>query len=89
MAFFKNFSFGARFFFVPEFSFAYIGATFRLEMGQQIGLRKRFIVFLPNSIILASEMAFFSKFFVLVVIFFFVLEFSLRQIIATFRLEIG
>ena len=45
-------------------------------MGQQIGLRKRLIIFRPNSIISASDMAFFSKF-------------SWRQISATFRLEIG
>ena len=76
-------------FFVPKFSFAKIGETFRLEMGQQIGLRKRFIVFQPNSIVLASNMAFFSKFSFRWSFFFFAPKFSLRQISATFRLEIG
>ena len=76
------------FFFAPKFSFAKIGATFRLEMGQQIGLWKRFILFWPNSIVSASEMAFFSKF-SFRWSFFFAPKFSLRQISATFRLEIG
>ena len=61
-AFVTNFRFGARCFFVPKFNFAEIGATFRLEMGQQIRLRKRFILFWPNSIVSPCEMAFFSKF---------------------------
>ena len=67
---FKNFRFGARFFFVPKFSFASIGATFRLEMGQQIGPRKRLIVFWPISIVSASEMTIFFLNFVSVVVFF-------------------
>ena len=87
---FKKFLFRCSFFFfAPKFSFAKIGATFRLEMGQQIGLRKRFILFWPNSIVSASEMAFFSKFSFRWSFFFFTPEFSLRQISATFRLEIG
>ena len=57
-------------------------------MGQHIGPRKSFIVFRPNSIVSASEMAFFPKF-RFGVRFFFAPEFSLRQISATFRLEIG
>ena len=88
IVFFTNFCFGPRFFFGPKFSFYEIGATFRMEMGQQIGLRKRFIIFQPNSIVLASNMAFFSKF-SFRWSFFFVVEFSLRQISANFRLEIG
>ena len=87
--FYENFCFGGRFFFfAPKFSFAKIGATFRLEMGQQIGLRKRFILFWPNSIVSASEMAFFSKF-SFRWSFSFAPEFSFRKICATFRLEIG
>ena len=62
MVFFKKILFRCSFFFAPNFRFAQIGATFRLEMGQQIGLYKRFIIFQPNSIISASEMAFFLKF---------------------------
>ena len=58
-------------------------------MGQQIGLRKRFIVFRPNSIVSAFDMAFFSKFSFRWSFFFSTPEFSLRQISATFRLEIG
>ena len=58
-------------------------------MGQQIGPRKSFIVFRPNSIVSASEMAFFSKFRFGARFFFFAPEFSLMHISATFRLEIG
>ena len=58
-------------------------------MGQQIGLRKRFIVFQPNSIVSAFDMAFFFRIFVSVLVLFLVPEFSLRKISATFRLEIG
>ena len=76
------------FFFAAEFNLRQISANFLLEIGQWDGLRKRFIVFWPNSIVLASEMAFFSNF-SFRWSFFFASEFSLRQISVTFRSEIG
>ena len=45
-------------FFAPKFRSAQICATFQLEMGQQIGLYTRFIIFWTNAIVSASEMAF-------------------------------
>ena len=70
MAFFPKFSFRCSFYFVPEFRFTQICAAFQLEMGQQARLHLRFFVFRPNSIILASEMKFFPKIFILVLILF-------------------
>ena len=58
-------------------------------MGQQMGLRKRFIVFQPNSIVSASDMSFFFKIFVPVVVLLLAQEFQLRQISGTFWLEMG
>ena len=75
MAYFKNFRSGAQFFIGPKFSFAYIGATFRLEIGQWEGLPWRIIIFRPNSIVSVYEMAFFKNF-RLGALFFFVPEFS-------------
>ena len=58
-------------------------------MGQQIGPRKRFIVFRPNSMVSACETTFFFENIHFGGCFFFAPEFCLRQISATFRLEIG
>ena len=45
--FFENFLFGVFFFFASKFRFMQICEAFRLEIGQRVGLRKRFIIFLP------------------------------------------
>ena len=68
--FFPKFSCRCSFYFVPEFILTQMCAVFRLEMGQQPRLHWRFFVFRPNSIILASEMKFFLKIFILVFILF-------------------
>ena len=69
--FFRKFSFGCSFFFVPKFRFSQIYATFQLETGQRVGLHRWFIIFQPNSIVSASEMVFFFlKIFVSVLVLF-------------------
>ena len=47
MAFFRKFFIRCSFFFASEFRFMQICEAFRLEMGQRVGLRKRFIIFRP------------------------------------------
>ena len=88
MVFFKNFCFGARFFFAPKFRFAKIGAAFRLEMGQWARLHMLFIVFRPNSIVSASAKVFFLHF-RYGAHFFFPPKFIFPQIVATFQLDMG
>ena len=60
--FFENYHFSALFFFPPEFRFTQICEAFEVEMGQQPRLQRRFIVFSPNSVVSAFEIAFFPKF---------------------------
>ena len=50
------------FLFAPEFRFTQIFEAFEVEMGQQPRLQRRFIVFSPNSVVSAFEIAFFPKF---------------------------
>ena len=75
-------------FFAPKFSFAKIDATFRLEMGQQIGLRRGSSFFGQIPSFRPPKWHFFQNF-RFGGRFFFAPKFSLRQISATFRLEIG
>ena len=57
-------------------------------MGQRARPRWWFIIFQPNSIVSANEMAFFWKF-LFRCSFYFALEFKFTQICAAFQLEIG
>ena len=56
--FFLKFFFRCAFFSL-KFKFMQIYASFWLEVGQRARLHMRFIIFQPNSIVSASEMAFF------------------------------
>ena len=87
MAFFRKFLFCCSFGFALEFKFKQICADFQLEMGQRTRLRKRFIIFQQNSMVLASEITFFQKLSIRCS-FYFEPEFRFTQIYATFWLEI-
>ena len=88
MASFRKFLFCCSFCFALELKFTQICAAFQLEMGQRARLRKRFIIFQPNSIVSASEMTFFQKLLIRCSISF-VPKSRFSQIYATFWLEIG
>ena len=47
---------------MPESRFAQIWVDFQLEMVQQARLYRKFIIFLPNSIVSDSQIAFFQNF---------------------------
>ena len=71
MTFFQKLSILCSFYFASKFWFTQIYVAFWLEIGQGARLYKRFIIFRPNSIVLASEITIFWKIIILALILFY------------------